>query len=239
MTSNFAARPSSVRIRALELSCPSPRRASATRLSRAGLSSLCALLVAACVQPEPAAPPVDDDSRNLYPPVVAARPATPASRPGMQQPPADPTPAVDALLNAYEEPGDEATWLRLGDGVKPRLVEVLTSPDQMSLRRARAAEILGWFAGSDEVSLLASFAANTSNPPVARGGALTGLARALGDRATGAVSPYLADSDPLIRRRAARILAELDTPEAREALQDRLPATSGPEREEIERLLAP
>lgn len=191
----------------------------------------------ACVQPEASPQRPDDADRRTGSSAVAASPSGPSTRPGLRQPPADPTPAVDALLGAYETQGDEATWKRLGEGAKPRLIEVLTSTDEMSLRRARAAEALGFLAGPEEVSLLASFAADTSNPATARGGALTGLGRALGPRAVGAVSPYLNDADPLIRKRAARVLAELDTPESREALRERLPTVTGAEREEIERLL--
>lgn len=210
------------------------------RKSSAGWCAALVMLVAAqggagCVQSGPPTRPGDEAERAG---TVAEPPARAAPRllPSATQPP-DVEAAVGALLEAYERPGEEADWKRLGAPARAPLVRVLTSEEEFSLKRARAAEALGWVAGREEIALLAQFAARTSNPGTARMGALTGLGRALGEEAVPAVRPYLADADPIVRRRAAEVLALVGTDEARDALRQRLPSSPAAEREELRRLL--
>jgi hypothetical protein len=128
---------------------------------------------------------------------------------------------VRSLLSAYEAVPNRDAWLKLGPETPAVLEQIANDPGELPSRRARAAEVLGWF-GEQGVPFLRRASTEGSFPAPLRAGAVTGLARALpAADAVPLLARTLNDEDASVRFRTVLELKALATPEARAALEAR------------------
>lgn len=181
--------------------------------------SLCLLITSGC-------------ARSAEQPQPLAQGSAPAL---VRSPVAD---AVDTLLNAEEDGhADPSTWKRLGRAATPHLVGILGDPAQGATRRGRAAQVLGFVAGPEEVALLERTAAGRSLHRLIRMGALDGLVSARRTAAVASLAPYLTDSEAGVRARCIDLLGQLGTPEALAALADNQATGTEADRLRVQRAL--
>ena len=152
---------------------------------------LIATLVAgpAAVRKAPSQAPADVPVRNLSPQELRAQ--------------------VDAFLGVIDQPMPDAQWRSLGPAAAPILEQIISDPQALPSRRAKAVDGLVAAAPERAAALTPQLAQSEAEPVVVRVAALHGAAHVLSSpKLLVALKPVLETArEPGLRRSAAELLA--------------------------------
>jgi HEAT repeat protein len=144
---------------------------------------------------------------------------------------------VQALLS--EPSARPEDWKRLGPGALAVLEQTVRNSKAPAPQRGRALEALALIDGEEAAAKLRAIAQDRKVGAQYRSGAVVAVAERDGRAAAQQLSPVLCDPNRQLREQAVRSLANLTGPEARAALEERLPREEDPAlRELIQRSLA-
>ncbi len=135
------------------------------------------------------------------------------------------------LLAKHDSAPTQAEFQALGEGVDAELLRLAQDPETRSSARARAILALGWYPSPQAQVFLTSTLAEGSG--VDRRKAAQALATGWGY--SPALEQALADQDVQLRMATIRALAQLDSPQAHQALQARVMTETD---EDVQALLA-
>lgn len=138
---------------------------------------------------------------------------------------------VVAQLDAIEEPPTRESLAALGDGVAAELIAIAQDSSATRTHRAKALHALGYFPSADS-RLVLTTALDGGDSKLQRR-AVHALANGWGQAAVADVTPALSSSDVQLRAAAAKALGRVGGPDARAALQQRLPSETEPMVREI------
>lgn len=113
---------------------------------------------------------------------------------------------VDGLLGSYRAI-TVAEWKALGPAAAPALEAAARDVTALPSRRARALAALGVIQPAAAAPLVRQLASDSRAPPLLRSAAVDAAPGVLGAQTVGFLTPFLRDTDGVVRQRAAEALA--------------------------------
>jgi HEAT repeat protein len=113
---------------------------------------------------------------------------------------------VDGLLGSYRSV-TVAEWKALGPAAAPALEAAARDATALPSRRARALAALGVVQPAAAAPLVRQLAVDSRVPPLLRSAAVDAAPGVLGAETVGFLTPFLRDTDGVVRQRAAEALA--------------------------------
>lgn len=159
---------------------------------------------------------------GLSAPLQAAPPPSTLEAPARPRSPLEVRSAVVSLL---ERPGAfpyESEWKPLGPAALGVLEELAANPEAPAPQRSRAVAFMAAVDHPEASGRLRALLEDTAALPSLRASAATALGLRTGSEAVATLLPFLQDSSAPVREAVARSLGRLGSPQARQALEDRL-----------------
>lgn len=136
---------------------------------------------------------------------------------------------VTSLLARPEAfPPYENDWKPLGPAALGVLEELAADPKAPAPQRARAVTSMAAVDHPQASERLRALAQDTGAQPTLRASAATALGLRVGTEAVSTLLPLLEDRDERVREAVARALGRLGGPQAKQALEERLPLEETP-----------
>ncbi len=135
---------------------------------------------------------------------------------------------VDALLSGYERVPTDEEWKRLGPEALPALEKIYRDASALPSKRSRAVSGMAQVDNPRANEVLKEIVLDPKSEQHLRATAMLALGYRGGPEAIAALEPMLAHDEPALREGAARALAKVGTPQAKQPLEERLDRETDP-----------